>query len=205
MSSHASREFLGDLSRLPSHAFGPRSLTWWGQAGLIAIESIAFVLAGGAYLFLMAQEPHWPPNVGFPGLLWSTLFLAVILVSEWPNVRIKQAAEKGDVRTVRRGTLWMVAFGVALIAIRAGEFTALGVRWDDNAYGSIVWALLVLHTTHLVTDFYDTCVLAVLVHGEHGDSPRRLVDMSENALYWHFVVAAWIPLYLLLYWTPRLP
>jgi hypothetical protein len=35
------------------------------------------------------------------------------------------------------------------------------VRWDANAYGSIVWALLFLHTTHVITDLADTIVLTV--------------------------------------------
>jgi cytochrome c oxidase subunit III len=32
---------------------------------------------------------------------------------------------------------------------------------------------------------------------------RRLVVQS-NGIYWHFVVAIWIPLYVVLYWSPRL-
>ena len=42
------------------------------------------------------------------------------------------------------------------------EFTALNVGWDKNAYGSIVWALLALHTTHMATDVYDSGVLVAL-------------------------------------------
>ena len=42
----------------------------------------------------------------------------------------------------------------------AFEFNTLNVLWYDNAYGSIIWALLVLHTTHIVTDWVDTVVLA---------------------------------------------
>ena len=45
-----------------------------------------------------------------------------------------------------------IAFGLVLIAVRGFEFAALNVQWDTNAYGSIVWALLALHTTHIVTD-----------------------------------------------------
>jgi cytochrome c oxidase subunit I+III len=32
---------------------------------------------------------------------------------------------------------------------------------------------------------------------------RRYVDVSENAVYWYFVVGAWIPIYLTIYWAPR--
>jgi cytochrome c oxidase subunit 3 len=29
------------------------------------------------------------------------------------------------------------------------------------------------------------------------------VDVAENALYWDFVVIAWLPVYLTLYWGAR--
>ena len=31
-----------------------------------------------------------------------------------------------------------------------------------------------------------------------------MVDVSENSLYWYFVVVAWLPIYALIYWAPRL-
>ena len=86
--------------------------------------------------------------------------------------------------------------------VRALEFTALNTHWSRNAYGSIVFALLVLHTVHLVTDFVDTVVLTLLMFTGPLDG-RRFVDVAENAGYWWFVVAAWIPIYFTLYLVPR--
>ena len=40
--------------------------------------------------------------------------------------------------------------------MRVFEFAHLNVMWDHDAYGSIVWLLLGLHTTHIVTDFLDS-------------------------------------------------
>ena len=77
------------------------------------------------------------------------------------------------------------------------------LRWYDNAYGSIMWALLVLHTTHVLTDWVDTVVLTGLMYTKHGMTGRRFVDVSENAMYWRFVWLAWLPIYLLIYWVPR--
>jgi heme/copper-type cytochrome/quinol oxidase subunit 3 len=37
----------------------------------------------------------------------------------------------------------------------------------------------------------------------HGTKPRRFVDVAENSFYWNFVVLTWIPIYLVLYWSPR--
>jgi cytochrome c oxidase subunit 3 len=34
--------------------------------------------------------------------------------------------------------------------------------------------------------------------------PRRFSDVTDNVFYWNFVVVAWLPLYILLDWVPRL-
>ena len=77
------------------------------------------------------------------------------------------------------------------------------MRWDENAYGSIVWFVLGLHTTHIVTDFLDSLVLAVLMVAGPIEE-KRFVDVSENCVYWYFVVLTWLPIYGVIYWAPRL-
>jgi heme/copper-type cytochrome/quinol oxidase subunit 3 len=97
----------------------------------------------------------------------------------------------------------MTGIGILLLIIRAFEFTSLNVTWYANAYGSIQWALLLLHTTHILTDWVDTGVLAALFKTPLGYQQRRLVDVCENAMYWRFVWLSWLPIYLMLYWVPR--
>jgi cytochrome c oxidase subunit 3 len=197
--------FTDDLSELPTHAFSYRSLTWWGIIGFMVIEGAAFALAIAAYFFLMSQEQQWaPPPWQPPGLIAGTLFTLVMLLSEIPNAMIKKAAESYDLPAVRRLMLVMVAIGVLLLVIRGFEFNSLNVHWYDNAYGSIIWALLLLHTTHIATDWADTAVLWRLMETPHGEDPRRMVDTDENALYWRFVWLSWLPIYALIYWVPRL-
>ena len=36
--------FTDDLADLPTHKFGPSSLTWWGVLGFMVIEGAAFAL-----------------------------------------------------------------------------------------------------------------------------------------------------------------
>jgi heme/copper-type cytochrome/quinol oxidase subunit 3 len=197
--------FTGDLAHLPTHAFGHRSLTWWGIIGFMVIEGGFFALTIAVYFYLMSQEHSWPPPpFAPPNVIAGTLFTLVMLASEIPNSVIKRAAEHGRLREVRRLMLVMVGIGVVLLVIRGFEFNSLNVLWYDNAYGSIVWALLVLHTTHILTDWGDTLVLAGLMHTKHGIEGRRFVDVSENALYWYFVVLVWLPIYGVIYWAPRL-
>ena len=194
-----------DVGDLPTHAFSHRSLTWWGVIGFMVIEGTAFVLTVAAYLFLMSHEAEWAPRPWIPpNPLAGTLFTIVILLSEIPNTMIKKAAEAYDVATIRRLLPVVAAIGFVLLIILGFEFNSLNVMWYDNAYGSIIWALLLLHTTHIGTDWVDTVVLAALMRTPHGESPRRIVDTDENSLYWRFVWLAWIPIYLLIYWVPRM-
>ncbi|HYD71827.1 MAG TPA: cytochrome C oxidase subunit III, partial [Candidatus Binatia bacterium] len=69
-------------------------------------------------------------------------------------------------------------------------------------YGSIVWAVMLLHTVHLLADLVDTIVLAVFLH-THPIPPERYSHVEDNASYWLFVVVSWLPLYVLVYWAPR--
>jgi len=193
-----------DVSALPSYKFGHASLMWWGLMGLIAIEGTAFALTLAMYFYLWSQAQQWPLAAAPPDLGWGTLNLLVLLASIYPNHWTKRVAERGNEPALRLGLVVCALFGVALIAVRALEFTVLNCRWDTDAYGSIVWLLLGLHTTHLVTDVYDTMVLAGLFFTPGPREGRRHVDVSENSLYWYFVVWSWLPIYVVIYLLPRL-
>jgi cytochrome c oxidase subunit 3 len=197
--------FATDLSRLDTHGFSHRSATWWGIVGFFLIEGTAFALALAVYFYLMSQEQAWPPlPYRPPDLVAGTLFTILILLSEIPNTMAKHAAEHGELRKLRRLLIIMGAIGLILVALRGFEFNSLNIYWYDNAYGSVIWMLLVLHATHIGTDWADTLVLAGLMHGRHGMEGRRFVDCSENAMYWRFVWLCWLPIYFVIYWLPRL-
>jgi heme/copper-type cytochrome/quinol oxidase subunit 3 len=197
--------FTDDLSDLPTHKFGPSSITWWGVIGFMVIEGVAFALAIAAYFFLMGHEQGWPPEGReAPNLVAGTIFTIIMLLSEIPNTMVKKAARAHDVERIRALMPLVVAIGAVLLIVRGFEFNSLNVRWTDDAYGSIVWALLLLHTTHILTDWFDTTVLAVLMQTVVGYEGRKLEDVDENCMYWRYVWLLWIPIYLLIYWVPRL-
>ena len=191
-----------DVSHLPTYAFGNRSLMWWGTWGMMLIEATVFAIGIVAYFYLRGLATAWPPSSAPPGLLFGTLNTVILLASGVPNHLAAKAGEREDLPAVR---LWMVVcvlFSIAFQAVRAFEFGALNTHWDANAYGSIVTALLTLHTIHIITDFVETVVLTVLMFTGPLNG-RRFVDVNENADYWWFVVATWLPIYFTLYWVPR--
>jgi heme/copper-type cytochrome/quinol oxidase subunit 3 len=192
-----------DVSQLPTYGFGSTSPIWWGTLGFVALEGTGFALAGGAYLYLRQVNDLWPPGVAPPSHWPGTVMLIVLLASLWPNILAERAARDEDLPKVRLWLVVMCVIGFVAIAIRAWEFAHMNVRWDSNAYGSIVWFILALHATHVITDVGDTLVLAALMFTRHAHG-KRFSDVSDNAFYWYFVVASWIPLYALIYGVPRL-
>lgn len=192
-----------DVTALPDYAFGHQGLIWWGTIGFMVIEGSLFVMAIITYFFLRTRVGEWPPAPWpNPDPTLGTVNLLLLLLSGIPNQMAKTAAEKMELGRVRVLLLVCLLFGVAFVVVRAFEFGSLGVRWDSNAYGSIVWFILGLHTTHLLTDVVDTAVLTALMFTAHAE-PKRMVDVSENALYWYFIVASWVPIYLVIYFAPR--
>jgi cytochrome c oxidase subunit III len=193
-----------DVSDLPLHGDGTQSVTWWGTLGFMLIEGTGFALVIGVYLYLRSLASEWPLGAPPPGLLWGSLVTAWLLLTEVPNILIQRWAAAQDLRRVRWGLILMTIAGIVPCVLRWYEFRTLWVMWDSNAYGSVVWLLLGLHATHLVTDLGDTVVLAALMWTRHGRNKRRFGDVQDNATYWHFVVLTWLPIYFIIYIVPRL-
>jgi cytochrome c oxidase subunit 3 len=193
-----------DVSKLPMHGMGTASLTWWGTLAFMLIEGTGFALAVATYLYLESLAPTWPLNTVAPDLLPGTIVTVLLVLSSIPNYFISRWAENEELRKVQIGLVIMSLLGLAPLVVRAFEFPALNINWDTNAYGSVIWFLLGLHTTHILTDLADTVVLAVLMFTRHADNRRRFGDVQDNAMYWNFVVLAWLPIYGCIYWVPRL-
>jgi cytochrome c oxidase subunit III len=192
-----------DVRRLPEFAFGNRGLMWWGVVGFLAIETTMLVICFVSYFYLRDRVTDWPPPpVELPDLLIPTINLAVMLLSIVPMYLTSRAAKRLD---TRRTLLWLIVsilVGIACLVLRGFEYTALNVSWDTNAYGSVVWTIIVIHTFHFVTEVAETIVITTIMAKGHRE-PKYFVDAVDNALYWYFIVAIWIPCYVIIFLAPR--
>lgn len=191
-----------DLSELPDYIFGSNGIGFWGGIAFMLIEGMGFVLAIGAYFYLIPYEKQWPPGGSPPPLFWSTTGVVLAVLSEIPNILTSRAARKQELQRTR---LWLTVTFVAsllLTLVRAFECHAFNVRWDANAYGSINWGILVMHYADLITDVWDMGVLVAMVFLKPVDG-RKFADCDDNAAFWHFLVVTWIIVYVVMYWVPR--
>jgi cytochrome c oxidase subunit I+III len=192
-----------NVSDLPTVVFGHRSIIWLGTIGMMMIEATAFALVVASYFYLRTRTNGWPPGLQPPNLLFGTANTLLFLGSLFPNAWTKKRGEAGDLRGVQIGLTIMVLLGVGNLVLRWFEFRSLNSTWDANAYASVTWTLLGLHTVHLLTDWFDTAVLAVLMFSGLAEG-KRFMDVSENCDYWYFVVFTWLPIYAVLYFAPRI-
>jgi cytochrome c oxidase subunit 3 len=192
-----------DVSKLPGFAFGSRAVTWWGVWGFLAVEGTMLALCFVTYFYLRERVTDWPPPpTALPDLLIPTINLFIILLSVLPMYLLSRAARRLDVRSV---IFWHVVcdlVGITFVTLRFFEFNSLNVYWDTNAYGSIVWTIIVIHTFHLLSEVIETIVVTVMLSMGHRE-PKYLVDATDNALYWYFIVGIWVPCYALIYLAPR--
>ncbi|HEY7164513.1 MAG TPA: cytochrome c oxidase subunit 3 [Candidatus Binatia bacterium] len=193
-----------DVSALPPIAFGERTTVWWGVLGLFAIEGTMFALLAATYFYLLRNFESWPPaETPAPDLLPGTVNMILLLISIWP-MRIAHRAALDE----QRSPIWLwlavcIGFGTVSLVLRAFEFKAMHCRWDTNAYGSIVWTMLGMHVVHLLASTVENVLIGVLML--RGPVERKhFVDTNVNALYWYFVVLVWLPIYAIIYFTPRI-
>ena len=200
-----------DVSELPHHEFDTYDPVWWGNNLLLAIETSMFLILIATYFYLRQNFPLWPPPLAqltatlrpLPELGYGTANTILLLLGCIPMVLADLAARRGDRDMARIGLVICAVIGFGALVLRGFEFSAVYFRWDSNAYGSVVWFMLGMHMLHLMILTTETVLLTVWVFNREFDMKHR-VDIVTVAVYWYWVVAIWLVLYAIIYFTPRL-
>jgi cytochrome c oxidase subunit I+III len=193
-----------DVSGLPELVFGHRNLVWWGTVGFMVIEGTTLAILAAAYLFIMQNFHEWPPAHIPSASLWpGTANLLVLLASNFAAWKLSKAGERCDEGGVKRWLLVCVAFAVAFVALRAFEFRHLNVHWDQNAYGTVVWALVFAHFSLLAVELGEILIFTAIYFTGRNEE-KHFPDLCDAAMYWYFMTLVWVPVYFLVYLLPRI-
>src|SRR5437868_6899427 len=147
-----------DVAHLPDSAMDARDPVWWGNLLLICIESTTMVLLVASYFYIRRNFWEWPPPLRnrippiydpSPKLLWGTLNMLLLAASCWVMYITDMAARAHDRPRVVRLLAAMTFIAIVASGLRFAEFRGVYFRWDDNAYGSIVWTILGTHLLYL--------------------------------------------------------
>jgi heme/copper-type cytochrome/quinol oxidase subunit 3 len=198
-----SRRNVLDVSDLPLYGFGPKATSWWATLGFMIIEGATLAICAVAYLYLTRRFQSWPPlRTPPPDLIVPTISLVALLSSVPIAAWVSRSARAFDLPQLRKALTAGVAAGFVLLGLRTLEFFSLNTRWDNDAYGSIVWITIGFHTTLLLVDVLESLFI-MLIFWLGPVEKKHFSDADDDAFYWYFMVAGWIPLYFLLYIYPR--
>ena len=193
-----------DVSHLPSTTFGSRELVWWGTLGFLLIEGTTLFICVVSYLYLLRNEATWPPEHTLrPDVFWPTVHVALLLVSNVVAVLADRAARRFALGRLRLMLAILIGVAAISVALRWVDLLSLNVRWDTNAYGSVVWLTAGLHGTLIAAELGELAVMLALLSGPRRED-KHYSDASDVAFYWYWLTALWVPLYFMLYLSPRL-
>jgi cytochrome c oxidase subunit I+III len=143
---------VGDGIRLPTHATGPMSTSWWAMVVLMLVMGTAFacLLGSWLYLWLVNGDAMWPPPgmgtpVGWLGLTALLLYGGAGLLA-WIAAWL-----------LTRGWHWPVRgallLSVLLFAAGAGAdgfaLWLAGIRPEVHAYGAATFTIFAWQATHV--------------------------------------------------------
>lgn len=186
------------------HRLAPRSHPlWWGVAGAVAIELVVVANLLTSYFYLALENEAWPPEgVDPPELLWGSLVVVALVSSAVTMWWAGRGSDAGNRTQLALGVTASCLLATMALGFRGLQFAALDIRWDEHAYGSIVWVIAGFHFTHVVSAILGTAVVALLAWRGYF-TPQRQLAVVVDTLYWYFVAGVSLPIYIVLFWVPR--
>ncbi len=181
----------------------PLSNARLGVLMLLAGEVMFFGGLVGAFLVLRLGASVWPPP-GQPRLPLgvTTVNTLVLLLSSYTLARALRVGRVGD--RPRLVVAWLArtaSLGALFLAVQGFEWFRLvhfGLTVSSGIYGAAFYTLIGAHGLHV---FGALCWLTFVVwaaaRGRYSDGDDE--GMVACAIYWHFVVALWPILYVLIY------
>ncbi len=191
-----------DVSALPISTVDSRSLIWWGNLGMMAIEGSLFAMTIATFLYYRTANLDWPPaTVPKPDLMLPTVNLILLILSVIPALVADRAGARMHRKGVVLGMSLVVLVGIVFLAIRVVIMANIGYKWSDHAFGSIVWVVVGLHTFHTFAATGENAMLLSYAALKPMTKSRYL-DFRCGAVYWYFVIVSWLPFYFLIYIQP---
>jgi heme/copper-type cytochrome/quinol oxidase subunit 3 len=196
-------EALYDGAPLPVGSKGRLSSGWWGMVTLIATETALFAYLLFSYFYVASHNGGaWPPG-GPPKLYLAipgTIVLMLGSVTMWWG---EKGIRAGRQRQLLIGLSASVLLGVAFVALEGIEWSQKNFTPKTNAYGSLYFTVTGFHLTHVLVGVLMLMMLFVwTLLGYFG--VRRHSTVAIAVMYWHFVTAVWVAVFLTFYISPYL-
>lgn len=178
-----------------------RSFSWYGMVFFLASEAVFFANLIASYLYLRVRAGAWPPTADHVTRPEPTLVLIntlILLSSSFPMHFAARSISKGDKRGLTIGLGLTALLGSVFLGIQAYEYIHNAFGPSTGVFGSTFYALTGFHGAHVT--FGVIFLLICFLRSVRGDfSQPKHFAVNAVEMYWHFVDAVWIVLFLLVY------
>jgi cytochrome c oxidase subunit 3/cytochrome o ubiquinol oxidase subunit 3 len=171
-----------------------------GMFGLIAAEAAIFTIFVVAYIYYLGKSVAGPQP---RDVLQVPVFFTICLLSSSLTIHFAgKALETGNVRAFRLRWFLTIALGAAFLAGTALEWRRLiyheGLTIRTNLFGTTYYSLVGLHAFHVTVGLISmSAVMIFTLLGHVRQEHAYPVDVLS--LYWHFVDAVWVVVFLVVY------
>lgn len=169
----------------------------------VGIATMIMLFMGFTSAYIVRQEEGQWLVFDLPNILFVSTF--IILMSSVSMVWATHSAKKDNQKGVKNGLLITLILGVSFAVCQYFawvEIYDLGVFWagvESNAAGSYLYLITGLHLAHLFAGILSLIyTFARSLQGAYSSS--NSLGLEVAALYWHFLDALWVYLFLFLYY-----
>jgi heme/copper-type cytochrome/quinol oxidase subunit 3 len=189
-----------DLERYRRRPTEGEVTSYVGMVVFLASWAMMFAALFFAYAVVRLRAPVWPPldQPALP-LLVPGLNTAVVALSSVAVARSVRAHARGRHRPTSLGLALGAGLGALFLSLQAVVWVRIwraGLLPADGPYPSVFYALTTFHALHVAVGLGALGVLALRARRRPG--PTRSA-MRLWGMYWHFVGAVWVALYLAVY------
>ncbi len=171
-----------------------------GMVCLIAAEASIFIIFVVAYVFYIGKSVSGPTP---KDVLTLPVFTTICLLSSSLTVHAAVSALRQSKRNLC--SLWLAAtvlLGGIFLAGTGREWYELiyhdGLTIQTNLFGTTFYSLVGLHATHVIVGLI--MLMLALVFSLNGAMTHEHSEKLEVlSLYWHFVDAVWVVVFLVVY------
>jgi cytochrome c oxidase subunit 3 len=169
----------------------------------LSSELMFFAALFAMYFTLRAVNPElWAQETQLLNVPFASVNTTVLVLSSVTCQLGVFAAERGDVKGLRRWFIITFLMGAFFIAGQVTEYASLvreGLTMSSNAYGSAFYLTTGFHGLHvtggLVAFLFVLATTFVAKRFTHDQATRAIV----TSYYWHFVDVVWIALFFMIY------
>ena len=175
-----------------------------GMTCLIIAESAIFLIFVVAYLFYLGKDLSGPTP---RQILELPILNSVCLLSSSATIMFAvRSLRNGDTRKFSLWWLVTVLLGAYFLFGTGREWHRLiyekGFTLQTNLFGTTFYSLVGLHASHVIVGLI--LLSLALVFSINGSLTREHINRLEVlALYWHFVDAVWVVVFVVVYIVGR--